>query len=223
MGTARLLEAARLPKVPPRFVFVSSAEVYGPRAASEYPLVETLPVHPATPYAASKAAGEAFVLSAHRTYGIPAIVARSFNHIGPGQDVRFAVPSFAWQLAEIAAGANPVLHVGNLAALRDFLDVRDVVRAYIALAERGEPGTCYNVCGGNPVEIEEILRRLISIARVAVEVREDPARMRPSDVPLFYGDNSRLRAATGWAPRLSLGESLRDVYTDAQARLALAP
>jgi GDP-4-dehydro-6-deoxy-D-mannose reductase len=222
LGTARLFEAARLPAVAPRIVFVSSAEVYGARARSDYPLVESLPVSPATPYAASKAAGEAFALAAYRTYGIPAIVARSFNHIGPGQDPRFAVPSFARQLAAIAAGAEPVLHVGNLKALRDVLDVRDVVAAYIALAEHGEPGTCYNVCSGNPVEIEEVLRRLISIAHIAVEVREDPGRMRPSDVPLFYGDNARLRAATGWAQRVSLGESLRDVFADAQARLPVA-
>ncbi len=140
LGTARLFEAARLPAVAPRILVVSSGEVYGSRRASDYPLAETLAVSPATPYAASKAAAEAFALAACRTYGIPAIVARSFNHIGPGQDARFAVPSFARQLAAIAAGAEPVLHVGNLKALRDFLDVRDVVSAYISLAERGRSG-----------------------------------------------------------------------------------
>ena len=222
LGTARLFEAARTLAVAPRILVVSSAEVYGVRARSEYPLAETLATSPVTPYAASKAAAEAFAFAAYHTYGIPAIVTRSFNHIGPGQDARFVVPSFARQLAEIAAGAEPILHVGNLKALRDFLDVRDVVAAYIALAERGIAGRCYNVCSGSPVEIEGILRRLIAIAHLPVEVREDPARMRPSDVPLSYGDNTRLRAATGWAPRLSLPESLRDVYADAQARLAPA-
>jgi GDP-4-dehydro-6-deoxy-D-mannose reductase len=222
LGTARVLEAARGLPAAPRIVFVSSAEVYGVRARSEYPLVETLALQPVTPYAASKAAGEAFVLAAHRTYGLPAIVARSFNHIGPGQDDRFVVPSFARQLAAIAAGAEPLLSVGNLTALRDFLDVRDVVDAYVALADRGEPGTCYNVCSGTPVEIKDVLRRLISLAAVAVEVREDPERMRPSDVPLSFGANARLRDATGWAPRRSLTESLRDVFADAQARLALS-
>jgi GDP-4-dehydro-6-deoxy-D-mannose reductase len=222
LGTARLFEAARTLAVAPRILVVSSAEVYGVRTRSEYPLAETLATSPVTPYAASKAAAEAFAFAAYHTYGIPAIVARSFNHIGPGQDARFVVPSFARQLAEIAAGAEPILHVGNLKALRDFLDVRDVVAAYIALAERGIAGACYNVCSGSPVEIEGILRRLIAIAHLPVEVREDPARMRPSDVPLSYGDNARLRAATGWAPRLSLPESLRDVYADAQARLAPA-
>jgi GDP-4-dehydro-6-deoxy-D-mannose reductase len=222
LGTARLFEAARLLEVAPRVLFVSSAEVYGARASSEYPLVETLAPSPATPYAASKAAGEAFALAAFHTYGIPALVARSFNHIGPGQDARFAVPAFARGLAAIAAGAEPVLHVGNLKALRDFLDVRDVVAAYIALAERGEPGTCYNVCSGNPVEIEEVLRRLIAVAHVPVEIREDPERMRPSDVPVSYGENSRLRAATGWAPERPLSVALRDVYRDAQERLALS-
>jgi GDP-4-dehydro-6-deoxy-D-mannose reductase len=222
LGTARLFEAARSLAVAPRILVVSSAEVYGVRARSEYPLAETLATSPATPYAASKAAAEAFALAAFRTYGIPAIVARSFNHIGPGQDARFVVPSFARQLAEIAAGAEPVLHVGNLKALRDFLDVRDVVAAYIALVERGTPGQCYNVCSGSPVEIEGILRRLIALAHLPVEVREDPARMRPSDVPLSYGDNTRLREATGWTPQRSLPESLRDVYADARARLTPA-
>ena len=222
LGTARLFEAARLPAVAPRILVVSSGEVYGSRPPSDYPLAETLAVSPATPYAASKAAAEAFALAACRTYGIPAIVVRSFNHIGPGQDARFAVPSFARQLAAIAAGAEPVLHVGNLKALRDFLDVRDVVSAYISLAERGEAGTCYNVCSGIAVEIEEVLRLLIGIAHVPVSVREDPARMRPSDVPLSYGDNARLRGATGWAPRFSLSESLRDVFADARARLPLS-
>lgn len=219
MGTARLFEAVRVLKRAPRVVVVSSAEVYGVRPPSDYPLVETQPAHPATPYAASKAAAEAFALAAHRTYGIPAVVARSFNHIGPGQDARFAVPAFARQLAEIEAGAKPVLSVGNLSAQRDFLDVRDVVQAYVALAERGEPGTCYNVCSGTPLEMKEVLRRLISLAHVAVEVREDPERMRSNDVPLFYGDNARLRAATGWAACIPLVESLRDVLADARARL----
>lgn len=115
-----------------------------------------------------------------------------------------------------------MLEVGNLAARRDFLDVRDVVAAYIALAERGESGEIYNVCSGTPVAIQEVLRRLILLARVPVEVREDPARLRPSDVPLAYGDNAKLRAATGWTPQYALDRSLRDAYADARERLAAA-
>ena len=223
LGTARLfaaLAAVYAPGRAPRVLYVSSAEVYGARDPSEYPLHEELAPRPATPYAASKLGGEAVALAATHTHGIPAIIVRGFNQIGAGQDVRFAIPSFALRLAEIAAGATPLLLVGNLEAQRDFLDVRDSVRAYLALASRGRPGEVYNVCSGRPVSIAEMLRRLISIAGVAVEVREDPERLRPSDVPLSYGDASKLRAETGWEPRFALGVSLREVYEDARTRVA---
>jgi GDP-4-dehydro-6-deoxy-D-mannose reductase len=222
MGTARLFEAVRElgARPAPRVIVASSGEVYGARDSSEQPLREDLFPRPATTYAASKVASEAIALASARTYGIPAIVTRAFNHIGPGQSERFAVASFAHGLAAIAAGAKPVLAVGNLTARRDFLDVRDVVEAYVALAERGIEGEIYNVCSGSAVAIQEVLRQLIMTARVAVEVREDPARLRPSDVPLAYGDNAKLRAATGWEPRYTLAQSLRDVYADARARVA---
>jgi GDP-4-dehydro-6-deoxy-D-mannose reductase len=222
LGTARLYEALRElgTRPAPRVLVASSGEVYGARDAAEQPLREDLAPRPATTYAASKVASEAIALASARTYGIPTIVTRAFNHIGPGQSERFAVASFAHGLAAIAAGAKPVLGVGNLAARRDFLDVRDVVEAYVALAERGVPGEVYNVCSGSAIAIQEVLRQLIMAARVAVEVREDPARLRPSDVPLAYGDNAKLRAATGWEPRYTLAQSLRDVYADARTRVA---
>jgi GDP-4-dehydro-6-deoxy-D-mannose reductase len=223
LGTARLYEALRAATgILPRVVLASSAEVYGARERSEYPLREDLAVRPATPYAASKAAAEAIAIASWRSYGVPTVVARAFNHIGPGQDARFAVPAFAGQLAAVAAGGPPVMRVGNLAAYRDFLDVRDVALAYVALAERGEPGEAYNVCSGRPVTMQEVLRRLILIAHVAVEVREDAARMRPSDLPLSYGDPAKLQAATGWSPRYALDQSLRDVYEEARTRAPAA-
>jgi len=224
LGTARLLEAIRNTRRDsfPRVIYASSAEVYGIRERSELPLKETLAAHPATPYAASKLSGEAIALAWRATYGIPAIVARAFNHIGPGQDERFAVASFAHGLAAVAEGASSVLTVGNLSAERDFLDVRDVVAAYVALAERGQDGEVYNVCSGRPVAMQEILRQLIAIAHVPVEVRQDPARLRPSDIPISFGDNAKLRDATGWSPQYPLSRSLADVYADARERLALA-
>nr|MDQ2664234.1 GDP-mannose 4,6-dehydratase [Candidatus Eremiobacteraeota bacterium] len=161
---------------------------------------------------ASKAAGEAIVLGECASYGIDAIITRAFNHIGPGQSDRFVVPSFAAQLAGIARGAEKLMYVGNLDAKREFLDVRDVVEAYIALAEHGESGQVYNVCTGRAVSIREVLGELINISHVAVEVRNDPARMRPSDTPLSVGDNTKLREATGWEPRITLRRSLQDVY-----------
>jgi GDP-4-dehydro-6-deoxy-D-mannose reductase len=224
-GTARLLEAVRALRdgggPDPRIVVVGSAEVYGVQPAEAFPLRETVPPNPANPYAASKVAAEAFALAAARTYRLDVVVTRAFNHIGPGQDAHFVVPSFARQLAEIAAGAGPLLLVGNLEARRDFLDVRDVVAAYVALAERrGEAAEIYNVASGKAVAIREILRQLVMIARVPVEIRDDPARMRPSDVPLSVGDATKLATATGWTPEIPLAASLRAVYADARERVA---
>jgi GDP-4-dehydro-6-deoxy-D-mannose reductase len=183
------------------------------------PLDESAELLPANPYAASKAAAEAIALAWARSYDLDVIVARPFNHIGPGQDQRFVVASFAQQLATIAAGGPPLLHVGNLKAERDFLDVRDVAEAYIALLAYGRGGEVYNICSGRSVRIQEVLRQLIAIARVPVEVREDPERMRPSDLPVLVGYASKLRTATGWEPKRSLAQTLRDVYADAQTRL----
>ncbi len=221
LGTARLFEAVRelYRSDPPRFVYVSSAEVYGERAAGEYPLHEALVPRPSTPYAASKLGAEAVALAAWQTYGIPAVITRAFNHVGPGQSTRFAVPAFAKRLADIANGKPPLLSVGNLETKRDFLDVRDVVSAYIALGRDGTAGEIYNVCSGRSVSMAEILRQLITAAHVAVEIREDPDLRRPSDNPLSVGDNAKLRAATGWQPRFSLAQTLRDVYAEARDRL----
>ncbi len=224
IGTARLVDAIRAlaAGARPRLVFSSSGEVYGARSAHELPLRESMATAPATPYAASKVAAEAIVLASARMYGFDAIVTRGFNHIGPGQSDRFVVASFAKRLAEIAAGGSPLLPVGNLTPARDFLDVRDVVRAYADLAERGMAGEVYNVCSGVPTQIREVLRHLVMAARAAVEIREDPALVRTVDMPVLYGDNEKLRTATGWEPKIALPRSLRDVYDAAREALATA-
>jgi GDP-4-dehydro-6-deoxy-D-mannose reductase len=219
-GTAHVLEAARIYRdrvqAPLRVLVISSAEVYGIARPERMPLDETAVVRPGNPYAASKLAAETFALAWHRAYGLDCVIARPFNHIGPGQDTRFVVASFARQLAEIAAGAPPLLLVGNLEAQRDFLDVRDVVAAYVLLLENGRSGEVYNISSGRPVAIREVLRQLITIARVPVEIREDPARMRASDLPVLSGDSTKLRAATGWEPQYSLTDSLREIYANAR-------
>ncbi len=216
IGTARLSQALReyaaATGSAPRLLFTSSAEVYGIRDPGEFPLRETLDVRPANPYAASKAAAEAMLLGESRALGLDVVIARAFNHIGPGQSPRFAVASFAEQLAAIAAGGSPQLLVGNLEAKRDFLDVRDVVRAYVALAIDGERGEIYNVCGGTAIAMRDVLRELVLAARVPVEIREDPERMRPVDVPLFVGSSQKLAERTGWHPEIGLAQSLRDLY-----------
>jgi GDP-4-dehydro-6-deoxy-D-mannose reductase len=218
LGTACLTQAVRDYAAKgaraPRIVFTSSSEVYGRREPSEFPLREPLDLRPANPYAASKAAAEAILLAESRCFRMDVVVARAFNHIGPGQSDRFVVSSMAAQLARAALDKAPLM-VGNLEAARDFLDVRDVVEAYILLAELGERGEAYNVCSGSAVTIRDVLGELIRIAHVPVEVREDPSRMRPLDTPLFVGDNGKLRARTGWEPKLSLRHSLRDIYESA--------
>jgi len=219
MGTFRLLEAIQdyigRTKLAPTMVLASSASVYGRVAEATNPLREDYPISPVDAYGASKAAAECACLAASRSYGVKAIVARSFNHIGPVQDRRFVVPAFAAQLARIKCKIDePVMHVGNLDAERDLLDVRDVVRAYAALAQSGKPGEIYNVCGGVPVSIKTILRSLIQIAQVPVEVREDPSKLRATEVRQFYGDNSKLRAL-GWKPTFTLERSLHEIFAEA--------
>lgn len=224
LGTARLLAAVRSWRESgggnPRILFTSSAEVYGAQPPDAFPLHESLPLHPANPYAASKAAAEALIAGECAAYGLDVVVARAFNHIGPGQRERFVVAGFAAQLAKIAAEGSGTLWVGNLKAKRDFLDVRDVVAAYALLLERGQAGETYNVCSGTAVGIDEVLRELINVARVPVEVREDPERMRPSDVPVFYGSSERLQRQTGWKPSISLRASLRAIYEAAAQKQA---
>ena len=217
LGTARLAQAVRrYGGEPPRIVFASSAEVYGARRSDEYPLRETLDLRPRNPYGASKAAAEAILLAEAQSFGADVVIARAFNHIGPGQREQFVVASLAAQLARIAAGAAPQLLVGNLTTARDFLDVRDVVAAYVALARDGERGEIYNVCSGAAVTIRDVLRELILIAGVPVEVREDPARVRVGEIPLSVGDPHKLRERTGWRPQIPLVRSLRDVYEAAR-------
>ena len=220
-GTAHVLEAARAyrdrVRAPLRVLVVSSAEVYGIQRPDRMPLDETAVLRPGNAYAASKVAAEAYALAWQRSYGLDCVVARPFNHIGPGQDGRFVVASFARQLADIAAGAPALMHVGNLEAQRDFLDVRDVAAAYVLLLANGRAGEVYNICSGRTVAIREVLRQLITIARVPVEIRDDPERMRSSDLPILSGDATKLRAETGWEPRYSLAASLRDIYAAARA------
>jgi GDP-4-dehydro-6-deoxy-D-mannose reductase len=210
-------EYAKTESKAPRLIFASSAEVYGAQPPERFPLDESTPLSPANPYAASKAAAEMILSGEHRAFGLDVVIARAFNHIGPGQNERFVVANFAAQLARIAAGAPPQLSVGNLDARRDVLDVRDVVRAYVALATAGQAGEVYNICSGTAISIRDVLRELIIAAHVPVEVRDDPARMRPSDVPLFVGNGAKLRAATGWEPRIAFRTSIKDIFAAAQS------
>jgi GDP-4-dehydro-6-deoxy-D-mannose reductase len=208
-GTLRI--ACSLPRGA-RMLVVSSAEVYGAVPESEQPIREDRPLSPGNPYAASKAAAEMAALQAGAAGSVAIVVARAFNHTGPGQDDRFALPSFARQLAVLTSdGGDPVLRVGNLSARRDLLDVRDVVRAYRILMERGTPGMVYNVASGIARSMTDVVAELVRISGRDARVEVDEERVRPVDVPLLVGDASRLNAL-GWRPEIPFATTLRDLF-----------
>ena len=195
-----------------RVLIVGSSEEYGLVAPEELPIDEETPLRPLNAYALSKVAQDLMGLQYHLTHRLHVIRARPFNHIGPRQRKGFVTPDFASQVAAIEAGLQPpIMEVGNLTARRDFSDVRDVVRAYVALIRRGEAGQVYNIGSGESHAVQEVLDALLALSRVPIEVRQDPARMRPSDVPDVVCDASRLRAQTGWQPTIPFEQSLRDV------------
>ncbi len=210
-GTANVLvAAARLPEKP-RLLIVTSAEIYGPIHAETLPLTEETPPAPQHPYGVSKLAASQLVGLYWRRFGLPVIEARPFNHIGPRQALGFVVPDFASQFAAIKLGQKPpVLSVGNLAAQRDFTDVRDIVAAYIALMTNGQPGENYLICSGRSVSIQHLFDTLAELAGVEVNVERDPARLRPLDTPCLYGSFAKLERDTGWRPQIPLRQSLAD-------------
>ena len=208
-ATHHLLDALRRVGRGCKVLVTGSAVVY---AASETPITEDHPLAPASPYAVSKLAQEQLALRAVAEDGLEIIVARSFNHTGPGQREAFFAPAMARQIALIEAGATtPVIRVGNLDAVRDLSDVRDVVTAYLALVGSGRTGTIYNVASGVGRSMGAVLEALLSIARADVRIETDPARLRPHDVPSQVGDATRLRQATGWQPVISFEQCLADL------------
>jgi GDP-4-dehydro-6-deoxy-D-mannose reductase len=211
LGTLNVLEAARACTRQPRVLIVSSAEVYGSVTEDELPVNEESPLAPVTPYGASKVAAEFLAIQAHLGYGLPVVRVRPFNHVGPGQAPGFVVASLASRIVEARGSDAKDVRVGNLGARRDLTDVRDVVRAYRLLIERGSPGEVYNVCSGEDVSIEEVARRLLELAGVDLQLVVDPALARPVDVPVLRGDPGKLHSATGWEPEIDLTKTLRDV------------
>jgi GDP-4-dehydro-6-deoxy-D-mannose reductase len=214
LGTMHLLEAVRLHAERARVLVVGTSESYGPQPQGTR-VSEDAPFYPLSPYGLSKAAADTVADFYARVHGLHVIRTRSFHHIGPGQDSRFAIPGFARQIAAIERErAEPVLRVGNLNVVRDVTDVRDVAEAYRQLIDRGRPGTAYNVCRGSGVDLSEIVRALCGRARVPVRVEVDPARMRPADVPYLVGDPSRIAEETGWHAVRSVEASLGEVLDE---------
>lgn len=225
MGSVNLLQALRQ-EAPEAFVlFVSSSEVYGDTFKQGIALDENSPCRPLNPYAASKLAAEA-AFNEYFRQGQPGVIVRPFNHIGAQQSADFVTASFARQIALIEAGQQPPqLKVGNLLAERDFLDVQDVCSAYISLLKLSEQKQnhprCLNICSGKPRQIRTMLNTLLSLSTFEIAVVEDPERMRPSDIPSAFGDNTAIRKACGWEPETDLRDTLKQLldYWRAQVNI----
>jgi GDP-4-dehydro-6-deoxy-D-mannose reductase len=219
-STLNLLQAIVSLKLSTRILIVGSAEIYGAARPEYLPMNEDTPLSPSSPYSVSKVGQDMLALQYALSHQVFTVRMRPFNHIGPGQNNRFAVSNWAMQIVEAEIGRRePVVFVGNLAAARDFTDVRDIVRAYTLALEHSVPGDVYNVCSGNAPTMQTILDTLISMSKVPIEVRIAPDRFRPVEIPVLVGDYGRLNARTGWQPQIPLEQSLHDVLEEWRQRV----
>ena len=208
LGVLRLLGALR--DGTPRVLVVGSAEEYGAQDASAYPIGESAVLRPLTPYAAAKATQELIALQMHRSAGLEIVCTRSFNHSGVGHGDEYLLPSLVRRVRALPRTGG-ALRIGNGDAIRDYSHVGDVVNAYIELLERGTAGEVYNVCSGTGLRVREIAERVLKRSGVTADISSDETLLRPSDVPILIGDNSKLRAATGWAPTRSIDDIIDDL------------
>ncbi len=211
LGGIHLLEAVRTQSPQTRVLLASSAEVYGPVKPENLPVTETQPFAPMNIFAAGKAALELAAYPFINIYGLHLIIVRPFNHTGPRQRPDFVCSSLAAQVAKVETGAEPVIHVGELAAKRDFSDVRDIIRGYRLLSLHGVKGEVYNLCSGASVPIQFVLDTLVQMARVKAEIRQEPERLRETQVMDIRGSFDKVKAATSWQPEIPLTKSLRDL------------
>lgn len=221
LATYHLFDGLRRLGQRPRVLVTGSATVYAPQSE---PIADDAPLGPQSPYATSKLAQELLARRAWTDDGIPAVVARSFNHIGPGQHPSFVASGIARQIALIEAGRQqPVITLGNLDPKRDLMDVRDTVRAYEAMVERGTPGRTYNICSGRAIAIGELVERLVSQSHVPVTIAQDPGLFRPNDAPILVGDHARVTADTGWSPEIAIEQTLADLVEYWRAQIQQTP
>jgi len=212
IGEANIFEAVRASGVNPVIQVAGSSEEYGLVYEHEVPIKETNPLRPLSPYAVSKIAQDYLGYQYFKSYGMKIVRTRGFNHTGPRRGEVFVTSNFSKQIAMIEKGKQePVIRVGNLEAIRDFTDVRDMVRGYWLAATKGEPGEVYNICSGKGYRIKDILDMLLSMSKAKVEVKVDPDRLRPSDVPVLIGDNTKFREKTGWEPKIPFEKTVEDL------------
>jgi GDP-4-dehydro-6-deoxy-D-mannose reductase len=211
-GQTNIFEAVRDLGLKPRIQVACSSEEYGLVFGEELPITEDNPLRPLSPYAVSKVTQDLMGFQYHRSYGMDIVRTRGFNHTGPRRGHVFVCSNFAHQVASIEAGLQEaVIRVGNLEARRDFTDVRDMVRGYVAALEKGKSGQVYNICQGKDYSIQEVLDLLLDMAGLEVRVESDPDRMRPSDVPVLLGSAERFHRDTGWEPQIPFEQTLRDL------------
>jgi len=221
IGQTNIFEAVRALALDPVIQIACSSEEYGLVHPDETPIRETNPLRPLSPYAVSKISQDYLAYQYFQSYGLKTVRTRGFNHTGPRRGKVFVTSNFAMQLAKIEAGLQePVIRVGNLDAIRDFTDVRDMVRAYYLAVTRARPGEVYNIASGQGITIRELLDRLIELAAVEVSIEQDPERMRPSDVEILLGDSSKFRADTGWEPQIPFEQTLKDTFEYWRRRIA---
>ncbi len=212
LGTVNLFEAIRNSNSDPRIQVAGSSEEYGMVFPDEIPIKETNPLRPMSPYAVSKVATDLFGYQYHQSYGLKIVRTRAFNHTGPRRGEPFVTSNFAKQVAEIEKGLKePVIHVGNLNAQRDFTDVRDIVNAYWLSVHKCKFGEVYNICSGVAREIQSVFDILQGMVDVQIEVKQDPDRMRPSDVEILKCDCSKFRERTGWVPEIAFKDTMKDL------------
>src|SRR5689334_7270225 len=219
LGQVNVFEAVRKIGLKCRIQLACSSEEYGMVFPDEVPIKETNPLRPLSPYAVSKVTQDLLDYQYCMSFKVDSVRTRGFNHEGPRRGPVFVASDFAKQIADIEKGRKaPVLSVGNLEAKRDFTDVRDMVKAYWLALEKCEPGEVYNICSGTAWSIQKVLDHLLSLTKQKIDVRQDPARLRPSDVPILLGDNSKFVKATGWKPTIPFEKTLADMLEYWRAR-----
>lgn len=212
IGELNLFEAVRQVKIDPLIHIAGSSEEYGMVVPEELPITEANALRPLSPYGVSKVTQDLLGYQYFKSYGMKIIRTRAFNHTGPRRGMVFATSNFAKQIVEIEKNKrDPVIYVGNLEAVRDFTDVRDVVRAYALTLERGDPGEVYNIASGKGIKIRDMLDMLVALSNADLKIEQDPTRLRPSDVELLIGSTEKFQKKTGWKPEIPFDKTMKDL------------
>lgn len=222
IGEVNLFEALRSLRQNPRIIVAGSSEEYGFVKKDELPIKETNPLRPLSPYAVSKVGQDMLGYQYFKSYGLNVVRTRAFNHTGPRRGEAFVCSNFAKQIAVIEKKKQkPVIHVGNLDAKRDFTDVRDMVKGYWLLMQKGTTGEVYNICSGKAYSIKQVLDTLLPLSKVPIKIKQDPSRMRPSDVPILLGDCKKMKKITNWKPVIPFKKTMQDLLDYWRGRVQL--